>query len=176
MITSIIRDLKNNAQPWVLFIAILENNMIKLSFNCFLQLLSSGLVQKQDKLNVMIAYSFLLALILYSLSFYPLIYARQTKRCSSILLIKYKCRLGGFYIESLNSVCRNLMKGFVHSFFIANYPLQISLLAGLDLIFFFISIRTFKYFRYKVIGVLCVLYYFFFFVFDLYFCLRETLS
>ncbi len=143
-----------------------------LTFNSFLQLLSNGLFSVQDKFNLLATFTFLFVILLYTFCFYPLTFAWEPKQCSSILLIKCKYKLGGFYIESLNLVCRNLVRGFVNSFLISNYPLQISLLTAIDLVFVFVSLKTFKYYKYKIIGALCVFYYVTFFIFDLYFAIN----
>lgn len=173
MIKTIANGLKYNTRFWVLFIAVIESNTLLLTFNSFLQLLSNGLVKIQDKFNLLVTFIFLFFLLFYTFCFYPLIFTWEPKHCSSILLIKCKYKLGGFYIESLNLVCRNLIRGFVNSFLISNYPLQISVLTAIDLVFVFVSIKTFQYYKYKIVGALCVLYYVGFFHFDLYFTVKE---
>ena len=64
IISSIANFLKYNTRLWVLLIAIIESNTIKLAFNSFIQLLSNGVLKKQDKLNLVVTFAFLFILLL----------------------------------------------------------------------------------------------------------------
>lgn len=73
-------------------------------------------------------------------------------------------------------ISRNFIRSLIHSCFISNYGLQISLLSAADIFFLFFSLKHFSCFRSRVIGLMCVLYSFIFVCFDLFFCLRNNTS
>lgn len=144
-------------------------NMLKLTFDCFIQILHPSYFTFYNKLNFIVTLILLLMLLLYSLCFYPLIYALSSNSSSEILLTKTRFGLSSFYFQCLFFVLRNFIRSFIHGFFIQYYSVQIVLLTAADFISFIFGIVMFKCFEYKIIGLLSVFYSFVFIMFDLFF-------
>jgi hypothetical protein len=109
---------KHNSRWWVLLMAMVESNMIKLTFSSFIQILQSGIYIPQDKLNLIAAYLVLFCMLVYSLCFYPLLYLSERKPYSSTLLVKSKYTMHGFYLECFGLVLRSFVRSSIHGLFI----------------------------------------------------------
>lgn len=150
--------------------------MLKFTFNCFNQLLMPNSYSFMDKINISFTLISLFALFAYSLCFYPIMYKMRSKQSSKVLLTKTKYSLKSFYFETVSIVFRNFNRAFVHSFFIANYSLQISLLAATDIFYLMLIIKMRKHYLNKFLAFICFLYSFAFFCFDLFFALKANLN
>lgn len=114
--------------------------MLKLTFDCFIQMLSMFQFDFIDRLNLVATIILLLCLVIYCFSFYPMIFSLEKKKSSSNLLTTTKYGFKSFYFESIYFVFRNFIRGFIHSFFIGNYSSQIALLFVTDLFFITVCI------------------------------------
>lgn len=151
-------------------------NMLKLTFDCFIQILQPSMFDYENKLNLLLSILLLLALLFYCLCYYPLVYSFNSHRVSSILLTKSHYGLSSFYFECTFVVSRNLIRSLIHSLFIRNYSLQIILLSSIDVIVLILGIVMFERFKYRIIGVLCLLYSFIFLGFDAFFAILDHSS
>lgn len=70
----IISNIKYNSRWWCLLVACFEMNMLKLTFNCFIQVLLPSNTSFFDKFNIVVTFSFLFILFQYCLCFYALTY------------------------------------------------------------------------------------------------------
>lgn len=150
--------------------------MLKLTFNCFIQLLLPSHFSTFDKLNLIVTLTFLLLLLLYCLCYYPLIFTYFREADSEVLLVKSKFMFRSFYFECVCIVFRNFIRSLVHSLFISCYSIQISLLAFIDFVFLVATIKLWCCFENRVIALLSILYLFTFFLFDLFFSLKENIN
>jgi hypothetical protein len=146
--------------------------MLKLTFNCFNQILLPSYFTFLDKINLFVMVGFLLILLMYCFCYYPLVYSFNHKLSSQTLLTKTKFSLPSFYFESIYIVFRNFVRSAIHSLLISNYELQISLLSILDIFFLILSIKMWKCFINKVVLMLCVTYSFAFLCFDMFFVIK----
>lgn len=148
--------------------------MLKLTFNCFTQLIQPSNFEFVDKPNTLTTLLFLYMLMLYCLCFYPLIHKFVNFHGSRILLTRTHFRPSSFYFECLSIVFRNFVRSFFHSFFIMNYSSQIIALTVTDVLFLFLAIKMFRLFKYKILAIWSLSYSFVFVVLDLYFALLEN--
>ena len=74
--------LKINTQWWTLLIMLLETNLIRLTFNVFIQLQPEmvGYFNFSNKINITVTVFVLVILIWYSLFFYLLVFQYEKKR------------------------------------------------------------------------------------------------
>lgn len=146
--------------------------MLKLSFDCFIQLLSLSNYDLVDKFNLLFTLTCLFLLILYFSCFYPLVYRFNSKKSASNLLINTKYSLQGFFLCSVYYVFRNFFRAFIHAFLIRNYELQMILLLLSDIVFVFLSFKMYNYFELRSIGILSLMYSIIFMLFDLFFLFK----
>lgn len=150
--------------------------MLKLTFDCFLQLLHPSSFQFIDKLNFIFALTILFILLTYCICLYPLVFESEKETYAETLLTKSTYELRSFYFESVFIVSRNFVRSVFHSFFIKNYKVQICLLSFSDFLFFCFGIKMRKQFSNKVIAILTLTYSFAFFAFDTYFAILTFLE
>lgn len=158
---------------WTLVVAVIEMSIAEVFFGCSLQSLrlQSGCVL--DKLNLVAMLSTFFLIILYSLSFYSLVYAKDSIRSSKNLIVYEKPRkMKSYFLEPLLFLVRGNIKSFVHGFLIYSYPTQIALLFLVDLVFLLICVVMVRNFCNKFVGVLAILYLLGLTLFDLYFVLE----
>lgn len=146
--------------------------MLKLTFDCSIQLLMASHFQFRDKLNNLTTYLCFYALLMYCLVFYALVYRFTSQSESSNILAKSNCRLQGFLYEGVAFVGRNFIRAFVHGFFIGDHPTQMILLAGLDILFCVLVVRMWAVYEYRIVAGLSLAYYLVLLIFDLFFAIK----
>lgn len=124
-----------------------------------------------DKINLLFTFATLWMLLSYCLCFYPLVYHFVRDHGARILLNRSSFMASSFFFECFSIVFRNFTRSFIHSYFIENYSIQISLLTVIDAFFLLFVIKMFRFFKYQIVGIVCILYLFVFMIFDLYFTL-----
>lgn len=157
---------------WTLLVGVVEINMIKLSFNCFLQFHLLASFTSKDKINLLLNILCLFLLLLYCLCFYFLIYKYERKHYARYLLTKTKFGFKSFIFESSAIVSRNFIRAFIHASLIGHHRIQISLLTLTDFIYLVLNLLMYNRFDKKIIGVLSIIYSFVLFLFDLFFCIK----
>lgn len=92
--------LGNGVRWWSLITMIIETNIMKLSFNAFLQFINplNSCHCFENKLNLIATTLTLFSIVLYSFSFYLLVYAYSQKKPATVLLDNTKYCPPGFFL------------------------------------------------------------------------------
>lgn len=121
--------------------------MASLAFDCGIQLSMPSFFCIENKINFVAMLVILLALLIYSLCFYNLVYRFYSFKFSGIILQRsHKKLFQSFCMEPLYLVFRVLLRSMIHGFFIENYKIQIFLLLATDLIFTYMVFKIRKIF------------------------------
>jgi hypothetical protein len=122
-----------------------------------------------DKLNLVVMFFILFAVVFYVLCFYGLVYARESRKSSENLIVYSKNRMKSYFFEPVLFLVRSVVKSFVHGYLINSYATQIVILFLTDVVFLVICLTLYRNFRNKFVSTLTTLYFLVFMLFDLYF-------
>lgn len=156
---------RNRANWWVLVVMILESNLIRLTFNSFLQLYVSGSYHFGNKVNLILTVFTLFIVFLYSTAFYILLY-RYLKKKSESLLAFTNFSLRSFILEMVLITWRNLLKGFIHSFLIEFHKEQLISLICVDNFLLIVILFNRNSFLQRTMFLICICYSAMFIIFD----------
>lgn len=125
-------DLRNRSRWWIFLIMILDSNLLRISFHVFRQMVQPYSFNFENKVNLVIAVMVGFVVMIFSIGSYLLIYRYCRQKVSEILLSFSDFAIGSFILEMIIMLMRNSIRGFIHSYFIANYPVQILSLIAFD--------------------------------------------
>ena len=108
-------------------------------------------------------------LIMYSLTYYNLVYTFFTKKVIKMILTRSKFHNKGCICESVSIIFRNLLKAAIHAIFIEHYQTQITMLIFSDFIFIVFSVIFRKQFLNNFFFILAFAYNLIFFAIDILF-------
>lgn len=126
--------LRNKTKFIAFIIALMEPNISQLSFNCFMQIKFYFRFRAMNSLDLIACVSTLYLIIFYTIALYPLSYALGYKTSANQLLIRSKYKARSFFSEGYYFCFRAVIKGFIHSFFLENYQIQIGALITVDIL------------------------------------------
>lgn len=149
---------KSNSKWWTLLTSGVETNLMRLSFNCFLQFLIASSFQPLNKVNMLICMAFLFIIIIYTFTFYPLIYFYEGKKSAETLLVYSNYSLQSYQFESFCILLRTMVRGSIQALLIQDYSSQITSLAASNLFFVLISVYFRKEFLNKFTFICLFLY------------------
>lgn len=119
----------------------------------------------------------LFVLICCCFVFYLMVYRyTNTKQASLLLNNELKFYYKSFICESLFRITRNLLRGFLHAYFLSNYNAQIVGLTVIGLLMLLLILKFRKNYENCLIFFLFFSYHFIFFIFDLFLALCNFLS
>ena len=151
---------ESSTRWWSLILAVIETNLIKLSFYCTLQVLITGFESPFDKLNtVAMVLSWMFALF-YALSFYPIVYKYCDKKAASTILVRSSYSRNSFLLETFCVLLRNFTRGFCHAIFLQSYSWQIVSLTVTDAVFILFTLHFRKSFISKYVFIFFLIYQF----------------
>ncbi len=123
--------MKNNLIKFTLidtlFAILLQNNIIYLSFQSFLQLKSTFFFTFIDKINILFAIIFLFFTFFFSFAFYISVNWIHPKYLNFYTQIKFKDKISIFYF-AFSIFLRTFATGFVHSYLLENGQIQLLIL------------------------------------------------
>ena len=168
--------ISRSSRWWSLPSMLIESNINMIVLYSGMQLLIFSSENAVDKLNMMSVALMLFSAFMYSLAFYPLVYAFETKGSAKTLLIHSNYNHNSFFFESLYFMFRGCTRSLIHSLFMRSYRFQIITLTVFDLVFIFLSILYMKSFAMKSLFTSMLIYQCLFFVLDLVFSLHDIKS
>lgn len=173
LIKGVYNYLCNHSKLWNLLITLIELNLLMLTFSGFMQLLQPSSLNFSNKVNLVIGSMVLFLNMIFSCTFYILLFEFEDKRYSEITLTHGKYRRKGFYIEMFFNCFRNFLRGAFTALFIAHHEIQLDCLIATSVFLALVAVRLRKHFINFWMFLVSFLYYVTFVAFDTMLLLRE---
>ena len=158
--------------PFILF-AMLELNLITLAYYCFIQFKLLAFDNFESKLSIILTYTFLFILLIYSVAFYFLIYRLYSSVNSQALLNNTVHSFKSYIHLTMNIPLKQFIDAYIHSTYDIDYSVKISLLLANNLIQVIIFLWFRKIYQKRIFLVLQVIYSFSFAVLDMLFLVHH---
>ena len=120
---------------WSLLVMVVESNIMKLTFDCFIQIQLLCHFSFPNKVNSAACTAVVFVFVFYCFAVYPLCFRYCKKKHSEIFLVRTQRRLSSFFVEPLCSVARNFFRAAVQALLLQHYSAQILALAIIDSLF-----------------------------------------
>lgn len=137
---------------------LIEPNIAILTFYSTSQWLANGYFSIDNKLNIITCTLFLFVTLIYSTSFYPLIYLSEKKSSAESLLCHSKYHLKSYYLESFCFLLRSFIRGCIQGIGFQSYYYQLIALCISDLFFVLITIVFKDKFIHKLVGFFLMMF------------------
>ena len=162
----ILSEFEGNTYKWYLWMVLLGENMLYLSFACGVQfrMFFSGIFP--NKVNMSITAFCFFSLLIYCICYYQFTFNDHSKRIASHGLFLCKPTYKAFILESIMFASRNLLSGFIHGYFLDHHLIQLGLLIGVNGIVLLFIVRLKKEFQYESSYVLTFSYHLTFTLFN----------
>lgn len=165
----LLAEFEGNTLVWFFSLSFLTDNALYLSFGCGAQLRTSFSFNFADKANLVTSVIVLFILFTHIVTFFVLTHVlyKRKRLAQSALYLSEPC-LRSFVMESVIFGGRNILNGFIHGFFLDDYPTQIILLTIVAVLVALWTCFNYRVFTYRICFVLALLYHSGFAVFNIF--------
>lgn len=169
----IFKILNRNSSIWIFISSIIQPVFSRVAFDFGNQIIYSNSYFFVSKLNLLMCLLLHFKIIIYMISFYPLLYQFK-KKYSKLISIPSKRNSFSYLLISAFMLSRIFIRSMVHALALSNYKIQMLCLMLVDFVIIVECIKLRNNFYNKVIFTCYLVLIITFFSFDLYFFLEET--
>lgn len=145
-------------------------------FECSIQFNIPSFLYLGNKFNLILTFALTFLLLIYCISFYPLVFIFEQKKYSKSLLTRTNQIKTSYFLETSVFVSKCFLRGFINGFFINSYEFIIFALAFSDLAFLILVLKYKRHFTDKFISFFTIVYFSGLTILDFFYAIQKVNS